>query len=250
MIDPVAFHLGPIKVYWYGIGYSVSLLLGLFYGQWLIKKKILPITNKNLDSLFIYFVVAIIIGGRLGHVIFYDLNHFLSSPINIFKTWEGGMSFHGGVIGVIIACYLFSKKHNVPFFVITDYLGSAVPIGIFFGRISNFINQELYGIPTDLPWGVQVRGIEGLRHPTQLYEAGLEGLLMGLILFIIYQKFHKINGYTSALFLVTYGALRFPIEFLKDMPTVAGSFSQGHLLNIAMVIAGAFFLIRFQKAHD
>ena len=185
--DPVAFEIFSLEIRWYSLSYIFSILLGWYFA------KNLFINNKNLkdqfDEYVTYLVIGIILGGRLGYILFYNLNYYLHNIIDIFKIWEGGMSFHGGVVGVIWATYLFSKKNKNNIFEYLDIVSIVSPIGIFFGRIANFINSELYGYETSVLWGVKFIQIDSLvRHPSQLYQAALEGLLLFVIILFFWKK--------------------------------------------------------------
>ncbi len=201
--DPVAIQIFSIEIRWYSLAYIIGILLG-----WILSKRFF-ISNVELkekfDDFLTFVILGIIIGGRLGYVILYNPNYYLDNLIDIFKIWEGGMSFHGGLIGVVLASIYFAKKNNQNFFIYLDVISIVAPIGIFFGRVANFINSELYGTETNLPWAVQFIKIDNLyRHPTQLYEAIFEGLILFLILIYLRNKgFMKIAGLMSGIFLIT-----------------------------------------------
>ena len=209
--DPVAIQIFSIEIRWYSLAYITGILLG-----WFFSKKIF-ISNPNLkekfDDFITYIILGIIVGGRLGYVIFYNFEYYLNNLTDVFKVWQGGMSFHGGLIGVIAVSIWFSKKNNQDSFSYLDVVSIVAPIGIFFGRIANFINSELYGIETDMPWAVKFIQIDNLfRHPSQLYEAFFEGLILFFILIYFRNKgFMKISGLISSLFLVFYSTFRFVI---------------------------------------
>tara|TARA_B100000003_G_C10894602_1_gene356626 strand:+ start:156 stop:938 length:783 start_codon:yes stop_codon:yes gene_type:complete len=213
--DPVAFEIFSLEIRWYSLSYIFSILLGWYFA------KNLFINNKNLkdqfDEYVTYLVIGIILGGRLGYILFYNLNYYLHNIIDIFKIWEGGMSFHGGVVGVIWATYLFSKKNKNNIFEYLDIVSIVSPIGIFFGRIANFINSELYGYETSVLWGVKFIQIDSLvRHPSQLYQAALEGLLLFVIILFFWKKnYLEKPGKISALFLIFYSLFRFFVEFFR-----------------------------------
>ena len=200
--DPVAIQIFSIEIRWYSLAYIIGILLG-----WILSKRFF-ISNVELkekfDDFLTFVILGIIIGGRLGYVILYNPNYYLDNLIDIFKIWEGGMSFHGGLIGVVLASIYFAKKNNQNFFIYLDVISIVAPIGIFFGRIANFINSELYGTETNLPWAVQFIKIDNLyRHPTQLYEALFEGLILFLILIYLRNKgLMKITGLLSGIFLI------------------------------------------------
>ena len=239
--DPVAIQIFSIEIRWYSLAYIIGILLG-----WILSKRFF-ISNVELkekfDDFLTFVILGIIIGGRLGYVILYNPNYYLDNLIDIFKIWEGGMSFHGGLIGVVLASFYFAKKNNQNFFIYLDVISIVAPIGIFFGRIANFINSELYGAETNLPWAVQFIKIDNLyRHPTQLYEAIFEGLILFLILIYLRNKgLIKITGLMSGIFLICYSIFRFMIEFLRVPDEQIGYL----LFNLTMgqIISCIFFLI-------
>tara|TARA_B100001939_G_C16913609_1_gene605825 strand:+ start:250 stop:1032 length:783 start_codon:yes stop_codon:yes gene_type:complete len=239
--DPVAIQIFSIEIRWYSLAYIIGILLG-----WILSKRFF-IANVELkekfDDFLTFVILGIIIGGRLGYVILYNPNYYLDNLIDIFKIWEGGMSFHGGLIGVVLASFYFAKKNNQNFFIYLDVISIVAPIGIFFGRIANFINSELYGAETNLPWAVQFIKIDNLyRHPTQLYEAIFEGLILFLILIYLRNKgLMKITGLMSGIFLICYSIFRFMIEFLRVPDEQIGYL----LFNLTMgqIISCIFFLI-------
>ena len=214
--DPVAFTVFSIAIRWYSLAYIFGILFG-----WLIIKKFLYKDQKyfkNLDDLLTYIILGIILGGRLGYVIFYNTQYYLNNFSEVFMIWEGGMSFHGGLIGVIIGTYIFSKKNNFNPYIFLDLISLVAPIGIFFGRVANFLNSELYGKETTVSWGVTFAKVDKVsRHPSQLYEAGFEGIILFLILTILVKNnFLERKGFISALFLVFYSTFRFFIEFFRE----------------------------------
>ena len=239
--DPVAIQIFSIEIRWYSLAYIIGILLG-----WILSKRFF-ISNVELkekfDDFLTFVILGIIIGGRLGYVILYNPNYYLDNLIDIFKIWEGGMSFHGGLIGVVLASFYFAKKNNQNFFIYLDIVSIVAPIGFFFGRIANFINSELYGTETNLPWAVQFIKIDNLyRHPTQLYEAIFEGLILFLILIYLRNKgLMKITGLMSGIFLICYSIFRFIIEFLRVPDEQVGYL----LFNLTMgqIISCIFFLI-------
>ena len=213
--DPVAFQIFSLEIKWYSLAYIAGILLG-----WILSKKIF-ISNEDMrekfDDFITYIILGVIIGGRLGYVLFYNFNYYFNNVIDIFKIWQGGMSFHGGLIGVIVVSIWFAKKNNQNVFNYLDVVSLVAPIGIFFGRVANFINSELYGTETSLPWAVKFIQIDDLyRHPSQLYEAFLEGILLFVILVIFRSKgFMKTPGFISGIFLIFYSTFRFIIEFFR-----------------------------------
>ncbi len=255
-LDPVLLNFGPISIKWYSLAYIFGILIGWWYGKLIISKKIHILKNKfepkTFDDLITYLIFSIILGGRLGYVIFYNFAYYLKNPIEIFKLWEGGMSFHGALIGIILGTFLFSKKNNIQTFFLLDIIACVAPIGIFLGRIANFINGELFGKATNVYWGVIFPKIDDLiRHPSQLYEAILEGIILFLIInFIFFKKNYKI-GNSSSFFLIFYGIFRIFAEFFREpdiqIGYLFGSVSMGMLLSAFMIFAGT---ILYFKTND
>ncbi len=252
-IDPVALNLGPLKIHWYALSYVVSIIFATSYAKFL-QSRFPSGLSKELIERFAYgaAIVGIIIGGRLGHVLFYyDPLYYLHHPLEIFMTWKGGMSFHGGLAGVLVAAFLFCKSHKISFFSLMDNIAVAVPIGLGLGRIANFMNAELYGNITNAPWGVIFPGAGPLpRHPTQLYEAFLEGFVLLTLLSFLWIKtdMRYSQGRISGFFLFAYGIMRFMIEFYKD-PLAQGSqtiipLTNGQLLCIPMILFGLFLCLK------
>ena len=239
--DPVAIQIFSVEIRWYSLAYIIGILVG-----WILSKRVFindPRLKEKFDDYITYIIIGIIIGGRLGYVLLYNFDYYLNNLIDIFKIWQGGMSFHGGLIGIIAVSVLFAKKNNQNSFIYLDVVSIVAPIGIFFGRIANFINSELYGIETNLPWSVQFIQIDNLyRHPSQLYEAIFEGLILFIILIYFRKKgFMKIPGLISGLFLIFYSIFRFLIEFVRVPDEQLGYI----FLNLTMgqVISFIFFLI-------
>ena len=245
--DPVAFQIFSFEIRWYSLAYIVGILLG-----WFLSKKFfisdLKVKEK-FDDYLTYLILGLIIGGRLGYVVFYNFEFYIVNLLDIFKIWQGGMSFHGGVIGIIIASYLFAKKNSQSLFSYLDIVSLVAPIGIFFGRIANFINSELYGVETNVAWAVQFIQIDNLyRHPTQLYEALFEGIVLFLILIYFKNKsYSKRPGFISGIFLVFYSIFRFAIEFLRVPDDQLGyllfNLTMGQLISIFFLIIGCYLLI-------
>ena len=239
--DPVAFQIMSFEIRWYSLAYIAGIIIG-----WLLCKKILiqkSDINEKFDDYITYLVIGMIIGGRLGYIIFYNFSYYINNFFDIFKVWEVVMSFHGGLIGIIIASILFSKKHDHDSFLYMDLVSLVAPIGIFFGRLANFINSELYGTPTDIPWAVTFIQVDNLsRHPSQLYEAILEGIILFIILMYFKNKdYLKKPGLISGLFLIFYSIFRFFIEFVR-VPDE----QLGHLifeLSMGQIISLIFFVI-------
>ena len=241
-IDPVIFKIGPLAMRWYGLmyvfGFASSYLLALHQ----LKKKASTITRAELDDLYFYLILGLIVGARLGYVIFYNLSFYLQNPLEVFVLWHGGMSFHGGFIGAFLAGYVMIKKKRLNFFEVADLIVPTCPPGLMFGRIGNFINGELFGKPGTVPWAmVFPQGGNVARHPSQLYEAFLEGLLLFVILWI-YKDRKKRSGDVLAVFLILYGAFRIFCEFFREpdlqLGYIVGWFSMGQILSIIMIVVG------------
>jgi len=250
-LNPVLINLGFFEIRWYSVAYIFGILIG-----WWIAKKIInfKIQNKTVnfdskifDDLISYIIISIIIGGRLGYVIFYNLSYYFSNPFDVLKIWQGGMSFHGALIGIILGTYLFSKKINVNSFFFLDLIACVAPIGIFFGRIANFINGELYGKPTSFFLSVIFPEVDKLpRHPSQLYEATLEGVVLFIILLNLTYKESTKTGVISALFMILYGFFRVISEQFREPDVQIGYlfdlFSMGSILSFFMIVIGLFIL--------
>ena len=247
--DPVAFNFLSLEIKWYSIAYILGIVLGWIY----CKKKL--IKDKKIlnlfDDLIAYIIFGIIIGGRIGYVLFYNFKYYLENVSEIFMIWNGGMSFHGGLIGMIISIYFFSLKYKIPFLYLSDLVSVVAPIGLFLGRISNFINTELYGRITDFPIAIIYPLIDNNpRHPSQLYEAFFEGIILFIILLFYFSKKSKkyIIGNISGLFFIFYSIFRFLIEYLREPDYHIGLvfyyFSMGQLLCIPFFLAGIWILVR------
>ena len=255
-LDPVLFNFGILEIRWYSIAYILGILIGWWLGKIIIIKKFQNIDFnfelKEFDNLITYLIVSIILGGRVGYVFFYNPLYYFSNPLDIIMIWEGGMSFHGGLIGVIIGTYFFSYKKNISIFFLLDIVACVSPIGIFFGRIANFINGELIGKTTNVFWGVVYPKIDNsVRHPSQLYEAFLEGLVLFIIMNLILFKKNYKTGTCSYIFLIVYGVFRIFSEFYREPDIQVGYLfeliSMGTLLSILMIFAG---IIIFSKKND
>ena len=245
--DPVAFQIFSLEIRWYSLAYITGILLG-----WILSKRVFISDLKlkeKFDDFVTYVILGIIIGGRLGYVFFYNFDYYLNNLIDIFKIWQGGMSFHGGLIGVIIVSVLFSKKNNQNAFIYLDIISIVAPIGIFFGRIANFINSELYGIETKILWSVKFIKVDDLyRHPSQLYEAFFEGLILFLILIYFRRKgLMKIPGLISGLFLIFYSVFRFIIEFFRVPDEQLGYFflnlTMGQIISFIFLLIGTYIIV-------
>jgi len=263
-IDPVIISIGPLKIRWYGLMYLVGLLGAWWLGRRRARRPGSGWRPEQVDDLLFYGALGVVLGGRIGYVLFYGLQGWIEDPLRILRVWEGGMSFHGGLLGVILALWLYARRQGLPLFRVTDFVAPLVPLGLFAGRIANFINGELWGAPTRLPWGMQVecarfvslcRDKLGLPagthlspplHPTQLYEALLEGALLFLILWLFSAR-PRPRMAVSGLFLLGYGLFRFAVEFVR-MPDVQlgylafGWLTMGQLLSLPMILLGLALL--------
>ena len=258
-LDPVLIDFGLIAIRWYSLAYIFGIILGWWLGKIIIikisKKTNLKFNLEEFDDLISYLIISIIIGGRLGYIIFYNPTYYISNPLDIIKIWEGGMSFHGALIGIIIGTHLFSLKKNIPTFFLLDVIACVSPIGIFLGRIANFVNGELVGKITNVTWSVVFPAIDNLsRHPSQLYEAILEGLVLFILLnsFIFYQKY-KI-GTCSYLFLIFYGVFRVISEIFREPDPQLGYFfnflSMGTILSLFMIVFGLIIFNNLRKKNE
>lgn len=247
--DPVAISIGPLSIKWYGLMYLVGFGLAYFLARHRIRRGTAgPVTTTALEDLFFYGVLGVIVGGRLGYALFYKSDHYLAHPLEILQIWTGGMSFHGGFLGVLIAVTLVVRKHGMPWFTLSDFLAPIVPPALAAGRVGNFINGELYGRVTDVPWGMLFHspGAGMLpRHPSQLYQFALEGLLLFVILWIFSAR-PRPRGAVSALFLIGYGVLRFIAEFFREpddfLGLLAFRMSMGQWLSLPMIAIGTALL--------
>jgi len=250
--DPIAFNFFSLEIRWY----SLSYIFGIIFA-WVYCKKILIKDKKILelfDDLITYLIIGVILGGRLGYIIFYNLEYYLNNLFEIFMIWEGGMSFHGGLIGVIIATYIFSKINKINTFSFLDLISMSAPIGIFLGRVANFINSELYGRKTDLFWSVKFIKVDEIsRHPSQIYEAIFEGVILFLLLNYIFKKYlYRSSGLISALFLIFYSVFRFFIEFTREPDVQIGyvlyNLTLGQILSFVFLIFGLFLFYKKNEA--
>jgi phosphatidylglycerol---prolipoprotein diacylglyceryl transferase len=270
-IDPVIVTLGPVAVHWYGVMYLVGFAAAWWLARSRARRADTAVSPEQVEDLIFYGALGVVLGGRLGYILFYDFNAWLADPSLLFRVWQGGMSFHGGLLGVMTAMWLFCRKHRLRFFAVGDFVAPLVPIGLFSGRIGNFINGELWGRPGDVPWAMQVpcAGHEDLcfnklglpygsvltppLHPNQLYEAGLEGLLLFALLWW-YSSQPRSAPSVSGLFLLGYGVFRFLIEFVRMPDTQLGYLAfgwltMGQLLSLPMIVAG-LALFWFARRHS
>lgn len=262
-IDPVLIHVGPFAIRWYALAYIVGIFLGWWYAKRLARNPRLwgpggaPMTPTDLDDFVVWAAVGIVGGGRLGYVLFYDLPHYLQNPLDILAVWSGGMSFHGGFLGTVIAMVIFAKRRGIPVWSLIDVVAPGVTIGLLLGRIANFINGELFGRITDMPWAVTFpAGGDLPRHPSQLYEGLLEGLVLFLVLRLLTHRYHKLAspGFVSGAFAVGYGLARTFSEFFREpdiqIGYLAGGLTMGMLLSIPMIIAGIVLMVWASRRSD
>lgn len=256
-IDPIVFSIGPVDVRWYGLSYVLGIFLAWAYSRVLIRRyAVKPMTLDLMDDFIVWATAGIIVGGRLGEVLFYSPRYYFQNPLEIIQIWHPGMSFHGGLIGVLLALVIFCRKYKIPFLYFADILAIVTPIGLFFGRIANFINGELFGRVTDVSWGIIFpQGGPYPRHPSQLYEALFEGLILFLVLFIL-QKFTKLRqthpGAMGGVFLIGYGLFRGTLEIFREPDAHIGLFwgalTWGQILCGPLILGGLFLFWRSSKA--
>tara|TARA_B100000886_G_scaffold259497_1_gene184389 strand:+ start:3675 stop:4463 length:789 start_codon:yes stop_codon:yes gene_type:complete len=257
-LDPILIDLGFLAIRWYSLAYIFGILLGWWYGKKIIRK--LNVENRDVkllkfDDLITYLIISVIIGGRLGYVIFYNFDFFVKNPLEILKVWEGGMSFHGALIGIIIGTYLFSAKNNFKTLFFLDIISCVAPIGIFFGRVANFVNGELVGKVTQVSWGVIFPNIDMMpRHPSQIYEAILEGIVLFYLMnVLIFSKSFK-TGTCACFFLIAYGFFRIFSEIFREPDIQLGYFlnifSMGMILSFIMILTGLSMFVALKKNEN
>jgi phosphatidylglycerol---prolipoprotein diacylglyceryl transferase len=246
-LDPVFLRIGPLEFRWYGLMYIFGFIAAYFLVCAGVKKKGLPLSREDVADLIFSLALGVILGGRLGYILFYNLSYYLAHPAKLFAVWEGGMSFHGGLSGAIIAGFFFLRKHKLRFYPLADIGFAAAPVGLMLGRIGNFINGELYGRVTDVPWGMVFPGGGNLpRHPSQLYEAFLEGPVMFAVLYLV-GRYVKKDGVVFWSFIALYGLFRFIVEFFREpdaqLGYLVGGLSMGQLLSLPMFLLGLGMVI-------
>ncbi|MDR0588108.1 MAG: prolipoprotein diacylglyceryl transferase [Burkholderiales bacterium] len=247
-IDPVALSIGKFSIHWYGLMYLIAFLIFMILARYRIKKGRYPgWTSENVDDLMFYGVLAVVLGARLGYVLFYKPAYYFDHPWEVFQVWMGGMSFHGGFLGVLIAVTIYAYRHRRHWFDVTDFIAPLIPLGLAAGRLGNFINGELWGRPTNADWGMIFPHVDRLpRHPSQLYELSLEGIALFLILWF-FSKSPKPRAAVSGLFLIGYGAFRFLIEFTRQpdafLPPLPLHLTMGQWLSLPMFLAGVVMMI-------
>ena len=259
VIDPIAIQIGPVAVRWYGIAYMAGILCGWLYGRYLVSQQRLwggksPMTVSQADDFLLWITLGIVVGGRLGFVLFYEPSYFWQNPSQIPAVWQGGMSFHGGLIGVAVAVYLFSRIKGINPLSLGDVASASTPFGLFFGRIANFINSEVVGRESDVPWATVFPGAgDNPRHPSQLYEAALEGIVLFIILRVATHRYLALTrpGTVFGLFLIFYGIFRSLVEFVREPhaghPMDVGIFTPGIVYSIPMILVGAWLIWRSRR---
>ncbi len=255
-VDPVLVEIGPLAIRWYALAYIVGIFLGWWYAKTLVRNQALwgpggpPMKPSDIDDFVVWCAVGIILGGRVGYVLFYDFPRFAANPLEIFALWHGGMSFHGGFLGTVLAMVIFARVRKIPTWSLIDVIAPSVTFGLFLGRLANFINGELFGRSADVPWAVVFPGGgPEPRHPSQLYEALLEGLVLFLVLRILTNRLGKLRqpGFVSGAFAAGYGVARTFVEFFREpdiqIGYLAGGLTMGMLLSIPMIVAGVILMI-------
>ncbi len=261
-IDPIAFAIGPVAIHWYGLAYVAGIMLGWYYARVLAGNdklwpgNVSPITRTQLDDFVVWVALGVVLGGRIGYILFYDMPAIIESPIRAIQIWNGGMSFHGGLTGTTIAMIIFAKRNKIPLWNLFDIVSAVVPIGLFFGRIANFINGELWGRLADVPWAVVFpTGGPFSRHPSQLYEAGLEGIVLVLVLAaLIYgMRALKTPGLVTGVFVCGYALSRIFVEFFREPDAQLGYLlgtswlTMGMVLSSPMILLGLWAIIRARR---
>ena len=258
-LSPVALDLGFFELRWYSLAYLAGIFVGYWYLLKLIKQPGSPMARRHADDMVFYSALGIILGGRLGYVLFYNLSWYLENPIDILKLWDGGMSFHGGVLGTTLGILYLARKEGLPWLRIHDYVACCVPFGLFFGRLANFVNAELWGRATEMPWGIVFPNAGGVpRHPSQLYEAALEGILLFLVLAFLFWRTRARwqPGRLVGAFLLVYGLSRFVVEFVREPDAHLVEFAQatqlhmGQWLSLPMILAGLYLILTAAKRAE
>ncbi len=247
-INPIALEIGFLKIHWYGLMYLLAFAAFWWLGTHRARRSDYPINPDQVSDFLFYGAMGVILGGRIGYVLFYGMENLLKDPLSLFRVWEGGMSYHGGMLGVFVGIALYARKLNTGFFNLADFVAPLVPLGLFFGRIGNFINGELWGRPTDVPWGMVFPRVDNLvRHPSSLYQAALEGLTLFAILWV-YSSRPRPTAAVSGLFLIGYGVFRCFVEFFRQPDAQLGFIafnwmSMGQVLSLPMIIAGIIMMV-------
>ncbi|MEP9396578.1 prolipoprotein diacylglyceryl transferase [Mesorhizobium sp. KR2-14] len=262
-IDPVIVQIGPLAIHWYGVAYIVGILFAWWYGKRLVTNPRLwpdgrlPMKPEDLDDFIVWAAAGVVLGGRIGYVLFYDLARYMEHPLDIFAVWQGGMSFHGGFLGTVLAIILFARSRGISVWTMFDVIAAGVPVALGLVRLTNFINSELWGRPTDVPWAIEFpTGGPFTRHPSQLYEAALEGLVLFLVLRILTHSFLKLKspGFVSGAFVAGYGASRIFVEFFREPDQqigylFGGWLTMGMVLSVPMVLIGIWAMLRAKPVN-
>ena len=261
-LSPVLFSIGPFDLRWYSLAYFAGIIVGYWYLLKLLKQPGAPLARRHADDLVFYAALGIIFGGRIGYVLFYNLPHYLAHPLDIVKMWDGGLSFHGGVVGTSLGIFYFAFKQKLSWLRLHDYVACCVPFGLFFGRLANFVNQELWGAPTTVPWAIRFVEYTPFgpvlgppRHPSQLYEAALEGILLAAILGWMFWKTQARYqpGKLVGAFIFFYGLFRFGLEFIREPDSQLSAFAQatglhmGQWLSLPMILGGLYLMLTANK---
>ena len=264
-LDPIALDLGFFQLRWYSLAYLAGIFIGYWYLLKLLKQPGAPMARRHADDLVFYAALGIILGGRLGYVLFYNLPYYLDNPVDILKLWDGGMSFHGGVIGTSLGIFYLARKEGLNWLRVHDYVACCVPFGLFFGRLANFVNQELWGAETNVPWAVRFEEMTAYgpmlgqpRHPSQLYEAGLEGIVLFIILWFMFWRSQARYepGKLVGAFIFFYGIFRFGVEFVREPDSQLLKFAQdtglhmGQWLTLPMIIGGLYLMATAKKRRE
>ncbi len=248
-IDPIAISLGPFAIRWYALAYISGLLIAWWYCRWLTTRPPGDVKSEAFDDFLLWATLGIVLGGRLGYVLFYKPGFYLANPLEIFMVWQGGMSFHGGLLGVAVAEVAFARRRGIPLFALTDIVACAAPVGLFLGRIANFVNGELFGRPSEAPWAMMFpHGGPLPRHPSQLYEAGLEGILLFLALYVLVRlRALEVSGMLTGAFLIGYALARMAAELFREpdahLGFLPGGVTMGQVLSLPMALAGLGLVI-------
>lgn len=257
-IKPYVFEIGRFQLRWYSIAYLAGIFVGYWYLLKLLKQPGAPMARRHADDLVFYAALGVILGGRIGYVLFYNFSYYAANPVDILKLWDGGMSFHGGVIGTSLGIFYLAWKEKLQWLRLHDYVACCVPFGLFFGRLANFVNQELWGAPTTVPWAIRFEEVTEFgkmlgppRHPSQLYEAGLEGILLALILWFMFWKTDSRYkpGMLVGTFVFFYGIFRFGVEFIREPDAQLIKFAQdtglhmGQWLTVPMILGGLYLML-------